>query len=144
VRYGLWIRRATGQLSVDVMASRPNFSFSLAYDIPPADNILTLDEPNLETNAIDSLTLECCHDVCALHLGQYHHIFTPAQELVKLGAILPFSSGLAGWVEIASLTEPKLDCSSWLAYPDAAGETTIEGWIQYFLHPPGYEFVLTC
>ena len=103
------------------------------YDIPPADNILTFDAPNLETNAIDSLTLESYHDICSWDLGQYRDILTDMQEPVKPGAILSFSSEPAEWVEIASLTEPKFKCRSWEAYPDVAGETTIEGWTRYFL-----------
>jgi hypothetical protein len=110
------------------MATQSTFSLLLTYDIPPADNILSFDAPTLETHTIDSLTLERYHDICTWHLRQYPDLSTSVQEPVKLGAILSFSSELAEWVEIASLPESGIDCSSWEAYRDVAGETTIEGW----------------
>ena len=125
------------------MTTHSPFRFSLAYDVRPADKILTFDAPNLETNTIDSLTLEHYHDICSLHLVQHHVVFDPVQEPVKLGAILSFSSELNQWVEIASLTERELYCSGWQAYPDVAGETTIEGWTRYYLYLPWCKFVLT-
>ena len=118
------------------MATRSTFGLLIVYDIPPPDYILTFDAPNLETNTIESLTLKSYHELCSLHLGQSHNLSTSVQEPVKLGAILMFSSELAEWVDIASLTEPEFDCGSWLAHPDVAGETTIEGWTRYFLHLP--------
>jgi hypothetical protein len=126
------------------MANQFTFHLRIVHhDIPPADNILAFDAPNLETNTIDSLTLKGYHDICALHLGQYHDISTPAQEPVKAGAIISFSSELNQWVEIASLTEYEPECSSWSADLDVVGETTIEGWTRYFLHLPWCKFVLT-
>ena len=110
------------------MATHSSFNFNAAFGILPVDHILTFDAPNLETNTIDSLTLESYHDICALHLGQYHSTLTPAPEPVKAGAILSFSSELNQWVEIASVTDPEVQCDSWNAFPDVAGETTIDGW----------------
>jgi hypothetical protein len=140
--YDPWIRRSTRRLSVDVMATHSTSSFRFAYDIPPMDNILTFDAPNLETNTIDLLTLENYHDSCSAHLGQSHDILTPAQEPGKLGAILSFSSELAEWVEIASLPEPEVQ-SSWMADSNVAGEMSICGLTRYFPHLSWCKFVLT-
>ncbi|KAJ6484568.1 hypothetical protein DFH09DRAFT_1340002 [Mycena vulgaris] len=127
-RYEAWIRRSTGQLSLDIMGNG-FMPFYATSQLPTTNGILTFEDSNLETNTIDSLTLEHYHDICSTRLGRSHQLSTFSQDPVKLGAILSFSSEQL--VEIARLPNPAVQYGSWRAYPHVASEPAIEGWTRF-------------
>jgi hypothetical protein len=92
---------------------------------------------NNENIAIDSLTLEKYHGICAWNTSRRQTILIFTGMTVTLGAVIASSSRaqLENWVEIASLANVVVFCDCWDALgAEIDGEVRADGWTRYLFH----------
>jgi hypothetical protein len=88
---------------------------------------------NTEVMAINFLTLEQYHGICAWSLFQYRRIIVSYLTTVNLGAVVAYSSNpLEDPVRIAHLPNVKVYMDRWEISGDAVGECMKDGWTRYF------------
>ncbi|KAJ7618875.1 hypothetical protein DFH06DRAFT_85388 [Mycena polygramma] len=141
----MWIRRSTGRLCVDLMG--PQKPIDLDYDPEltisgsEATALFSRNTRIIEALAIDALTLENYHEVCARTLNHTCIIDVPAGVTVYLGMVIPRPSN-NDFVEIALLPETDIDFFGWYDSGGVEREIMESGWIR--LNARGGTLVLHC
>ena len=98
----------------------------------PPQEIKSLDAPNHEAMAIESLTLNHYHEICCWDLSHTRYISILTPVTVSPGAVISCSSGhqLEDLVEIAFLPDVEALPHDWLL-SGAEGEVMEDGWTRY-------------
>jgi hypothetical protein len=96
--------------------------------------IKSLDNPNQEAIAIDSLTLKQFHAICYWNLSRPQHLYCSTSATVNLNAIIGCSlrDRLEDWVEIALLPDAEVYLDHWRTLERATGEVVEGGWTWYY------------
>ncbi|KAF8181424.1 hypothetical protein K438DRAFT_1976146 [Mycena galopus ATCC 62051] len=127
----LFIRQSTGRLCTDLMLSHSIILFYLrSDDMLPHQGLEPLDAPNIETTAINLLTLKQYYQGCywCFNNTRFFSISTPG--LVSLSAVY-YGSSHHNLVEIASVPEAELKPHEYLAdvsFSFRLGELMENGW----------------
>jgi hypothetical protein len=96
--------------------------------------IKSLDNPNQEAIAIDSLTLKQFHAICYWNLSRPRYLYCSTSATVNLNAIIVCSlrDRLEDWVEIALLPDAEVYLDHWRTPERATGEVVEGGWAWYY------------
>ncbi|KAJ7882265.1 hypothetical protein B0H13DRAFT_2539465, partial [Mycena leptocephala] len=122
-KFTFWIRRSSGQLN-------SMYWWTGATAIYGRQEIKSLDGPNEEAIAINSLTLEQYHNICYWSLSRTRNFDCSSSATVNLNTIIVCTAGdqLEDSVEIALLPDTKVYRGDWETAAEVAGEVMDGGW----------------
>ncbi|KAF8181410.1 hypothetical protein K438DRAFT_1841049, partial [Mycena galopus ATCC 62051] len=130
-----YIRRSTGQFCADLIPNdedKPLWG-SLGSDMLPPQGLEPLDAPNIETIAINLLTLDQYHGGCHFCFAESRFSWGSTSRPVTFGTVYYISAD-NDLVEIASMPEAELDHYGYYSeasFSDQLREVIENGWTRF-------------
>ncbi|KAJ7830634.1 hypothetical protein B0H14DRAFT_2806730 [Mycena olivaceomarginata] len=132
----VWIRPATGQLSLDLVGEmESDFALLVSGKVPRLENV-SLDNANAETAIILTLHVDEYHDLCSDYpISQPREVTVSTQLPIPLGSM--FFHSRSQPEALVTVTEPldlNFKVSSWSNEEIEHGELMANSWIRYNSH----------